>query len=99
VTADGTKVPLAVMEGTTENKTLVTRLLADLQDRGLDVSGGVLFGISTRSISGWQLSGPNWVWQPEIGKAAPGAAFPISQTFKSPGWYRQSNSDSNSGLP
>ena len=43
VTADGTKVPLAVMEGTTENKTLVTRLLADLQDRGLDVSGGVLF--------------------------------------------------------
>jgi transposase-like protein len=43
VAADGTKVPLAVMEGTTENKTLVTRLLADLQDRGLDVSGGVLF--------------------------------------------------------
>ncbi len=43
VTTDGTKVPLAVMEGTTENKTLVTRLLADLQDRGLDVSGGVLF--------------------------------------------------------
>jgi transposase-like protein len=43
VTVDGTKVPLAVMEGTTENKTLVTRLLADLQDRGLDVSGGVLF--------------------------------------------------------
>ena len=43
VTADGTKVPLAVMEGTTENKALVTRLLADLQDRGLDVSSGVLF--------------------------------------------------------
>jgi putative transposase len=43
VTAEGHKVPLAVMEGTTENKTLVTRLLADLQDRGLDVSKGVLF--------------------------------------------------------
>ena len=43
VTADGTKVPLAVMEGTTENKALVTRLLADLQDRGLDISKGVLF--------------------------------------------------------
>jgi transposase-like protein len=43
VTTDGTKVPLAVMEGTTENKTLVARLLADLQDRGLDVSEGVLF--------------------------------------------------------
>lgn len=34
---------MAVAEGTTENKTLVTRLLADLQDRGLDVSRGVLF--------------------------------------------------------
>ena len=43
VTADGEKVPLAVAEGTTENKALVTRLLADLQDRGLDVTGGVLF--------------------------------------------------------
>jgi putative transposase len=43
VTADGTKVPLAVMEGTTENKALVTRLSADLADRGLAVTGGVLF--------------------------------------------------------
>ena len=43
VTAEGIKVPLAVAEGTTENKTLVTRLLADLQDRGLDVTDGVLF--------------------------------------------------------
>jgi transposase-like protein len=43
VTEDGTKVPLAVEEGTTENKTLVTRLLAGLADRGLDVSEGVLF--------------------------------------------------------
>jgi transposase-like protein len=43
VTAEGHKVPLAVAEGTTENKVLVTRLLADLEDRGLDTSGGVLF--------------------------------------------------------
>lgn len=43
VTAEGLKVPLAVAEGTTENKTLVTRLLADLADRGLDVGDGVLF--------------------------------------------------------
>ncbi|MFH1329294.1 MAG: IS256 family transposase [Actinomycetota bacterium] len=43
VSEDGAKVPLAVMEGTTENKALVTRLLADLQDRGLDVSKGILF--------------------------------------------------------
>jgi putative transposase len=43
VTDDGTKVPLAVVEGTTENATLVRRLLADLADRGLDASKGVLF--------------------------------------------------------
>ena len=43
VTTDGEKVPLAVAEGTTENKVLVTRLLADLQDRGLDATAGVLF--------------------------------------------------------
>ena len=43
VTFDGRKVPLAVAEGTTENATLVRRLLADLADRGLDASRGLLF--------------------------------------------------------
>lgn len=43
VTDDGTKKPLAVVEGTTENKTLVSRMLADLDDRGLDVTDGALF--------------------------------------------------------
>jgi putative transposase len=45
VTADGTKVPLGVVEGTTENKAVCTRLVADLADRGLDASKGVLFVI------------------------------------------------------
>jgi putative transposase len=45
VTADGTKVPLGVVEGTTENKAVCTRLVADLQDRGLDASKGLLFVI------------------------------------------------------
>jgi transposase-like protein len=45
ITADGTKVPLGVAEGTTENKAVCTRLVADLQDRGLDATGGVLFVI------------------------------------------------------
>jgi putative transposase len=45
VTADGTKVPLGVAEGTTENKAVCTRLVADLQDRGLDASKGILFVI------------------------------------------------------
>lgn len=43
VTADGTKIPLGVAEGTTENGAVCTRLVADLADRGLDADQGVLF--------------------------------------------------------
>ena len=45
VTADGTKVPLGVVEGSTENATVVRGLITNLRDRGLDVSEGVLFVI------------------------------------------------------
>jgi putative transposase len=45
VTADGTKVPLGVVEGTTENKAVCTRLVTGLGDRGLDPDRGVLFVI------------------------------------------------------
>ncbi len=52
VTAEGRKVPLAVVEGSTENKTLATRLVAELRDRGLDVSHGVLFVVDgSRALS------------------------------------------------
>jgi putative transposase len=34
ITIDGTKVPLGLWEGSTENTTTVTALLADLQERG-----------------------------------------------------------------
>jgi putative transposase len=40
--ADGTKHPLAVEEGSTENATLVTSLITGLRDRGLDVTRPVL---------------------------------------------------------
>src|SRR4029453_10412085 len=36
ITIDGTKVPLALAEGATENATVVGDLLASLRDRGLD---------------------------------------------------------------
>jgi putative transposase len=39
---DGTKHPLALVEGSTENATLVTDLLVGLRDRGLDVTRPVL---------------------------------------------------------
>jgi transposase-like protein len=45
VTADGTKVPLGVVEGSTENAAVCTRLVSDLAARGLDASKGVLFVI------------------------------------------------------
>jgi putative transposase len=43
VTADGTKVPLEVVEGSTENATVVWGLIAGLRGRGLDASEGILF--------------------------------------------------------
>lgn len=45
VTADGTKIPLSVTHGSTENKTVVARLFDNLDDRGFDPSAGVLFVI------------------------------------------------------
>jgi transposase-like protein len=42
VTADGTKVPVGLRLGDTENKTVVTALLADVVDRGLDYTNGLL---------------------------------------------------------
>jgi transposase-like protein len=42
VTGDGTKVPVGLRVGDTENKTVVAALLADLVARGLDTSGGLL---------------------------------------------------------
>jgi putative transposase len=42
ITIDGTKVPLALAEGATENATVVRDLLTGLRDRGLDVTRPLL---------------------------------------------------------
>jgi putative transposase len=42
ITADGTKVPVGLWDGSTENKTVVKQLLADLVDRGLRFEDGLL---------------------------------------------------------
>jgi putative transposase len=42
ITADGTKVPVGLWEGSTENKTVAKHLLADLVGRGLDAADGLL---------------------------------------------------------
>ena len=45
VTTDGTKVPLGVVEGSTENAAVVRGLVAGLRDRGVDAEEGILFVI------------------------------------------------------
>lgn len=42
ITADGTKVPVGLWEGSTENKTVARHLLSDLVGRGLDPEDGLL---------------------------------------------------------
>ena len=42
ITADGTKKPVGLWDGSTENKTVVRALLADLVERGLKVDDGLL---------------------------------------------------------
>jgi putative transposase len=42
ITIDGTKVPLAIEEGSTENATLVRSLIVGLRERGLDVTRPIL---------------------------------------------------------
>jgi putative transposase len=45
VTSDGTKMPLGVVQGTTENATVCKQLLRSAKERGLDASAGILFVI------------------------------------------------------
>ena len=42
ITADGTKKPVGLWDGSTENKTVVRSLLADLVERGLNFDDGLL---------------------------------------------------------
>jgi transposase-like protein len=45
ISIDGTKHPLGLAEGSTENTSVVTDLLTGLQDRGLDTSRAIFVGI------------------------------------------------------
>jgi putative transposase len=45
ISTEGVKLPLVLWEGSTENATLVSMLLADLVDRGLDPDQAILFVI------------------------------------------------------
>ena len=45
ISTEGVKIPLGLWEGSTENATLVSMLLSDLVDRGLDPEQAILFVI------------------------------------------------------
>jgi transposase-like protein len=45
ISTEGVKIPLGLWEGSTENATLVSMLLAELVDRGLDPEQAILFVI------------------------------------------------------
>ena len=45
ISTEGVKIPLGLWEGSTENATVATALLADLVERGLDAEQGILFVI------------------------------------------------------
>ena len=45
ISTEGTKLPLGLWEGSTENATVARALLSDLVDRGLDPEQGILFVI------------------------------------------------------
>ncbi len=47
VTADGTKVPLGVVEGSTDNASVVRGLITGLRDRGPEASDSILFGFDS----------------------------------------------------
>jgi transposase-like protein len=50
ITADGTKKPVGVWDGSTENKTVVRALLADRVARGLAVDDGLLVVVRTPRV-------------------------------------------------
>lgn len=52
---DGTKIPLGVVEGSTENATVVKALLTDLRERGLEVCRPILRRQSPRQSSARDL--------------------------------------------
>ena len=64
IAIDGTKHPLAVVEGDTENATVVKRLLVGLRERGLDVRSARIPALPARYARAWRRPSPSpdWVW-------------------------------------
>ena len=57
---DGTKHPLGLAEGSTENTTVVTDLLTGLGDRGLDTTRAIFVGIDGDGACSGMYYNSNW---------------------------------------
>jgi putative transposase len=62
ITSDGVKLPLGLWDGSTENKTVTTHLLADLVHRGLDVEQGVLCVLDGSKALRAAVTEATWRW-------------------------------------
>lgn len=78
---DGTKHPLALEEGSTENATLVTDLLVGLRERGLDVRKPILV-VRAIHLTGGVLVGSPW---PVRWRALQTGRFPAAARRR---WWR-----------
>jgi hypothetical protein len=60
ITIDGTKIPLALAEGATENTTVVTEVLTGLRERGLEVTRPILVVLDgarlRRAVTVWSTT-------------------------------------------
>ena len=54
ISIDGTKIPLAVVQGDTENTTVVKDLLVNLRERGLDVTARSCVSSTEAQPSPWR---------------------------------------------
>ena len=92
--ADGTKLPVGLWDGSTENKTVVRSLLADLVERGLNADDGllvVLDGAKALTAGVREVFGAKAAVQ----RCTSGASWPITcQTRRKPpstrSWSRRS---------
>ncbi len=53
IRSDAAKVPLGLWQGSTENATVASALLSDLQERGLDTGAALLVVIDGAGMTGW----------------------------------------------
>jgi putative transposase len=99
ITTEGINVPLGLWEGDSENATVVTALLSDLVDRGLDPAQGMLFTIdgskalrkAIRRVFGERVPVQRCIWHKErnVIDHLPDAARPAVKARLRRAWHEE----------